>query len=354
VVRPSGIAGAALRGVPIPGARYALTVFHPPAPVLRVRYRDGVAVDGLGYPLWTPYARAVVQLPDPPAGRCVDEVRILDVLAGNEVLAAVGSPLAAPDRATPHGWTWAHLGRTRQIALVPMDLHASFAHLGGVSTMGADQSRRGVDVGAAPGVGRTSEVGLPESALDRMEESLGYLLPAAYRQFLLDTNGARPVVPAVQPGFGFVADQYFFGFARADWMEDPIYAGGWFGDRLTADFLVAGYVQGGLIALRVRGADTGSVWYLDDDDPRDADTFDAGYRSSHLLYRLADDFGQFWSQLRAVPYWLHQLARQVVADGRARLVEAEYAGASLPRGLRPAEQAHDPPALVAAARQHLD
>ncbi|MFG2042839.1 SMI1/KNR4 family protein [Dactylosporangium sp. NPDC048998] len=335
---------------PIPGARYALTVFRPPAPVLRVRYRDGVVVGGHGYPVWTPYARALVDLPDPPAGRCVDELRVLDVLAANEALAAAGSPLAAPDRATPHGWTWAHLGRSRRIALVPIDLHASFAHLGGVATMGADRSRRGVDVAGAPGVGQASGVRLPEAALRQVEESLGHPLPAQYRQFLLDTNGARPAVPAVHPGFGFVADQYFFGFARQDWMEDPLYAGGWFRDRLTDEFLVAGYVQGGLIALRVRGDDAGSVWYLDDDDPRDADTFDAEYRSAHLLHRLADDFGQFWSQLRAVPYWLRRLAWQLVAEGRARLAEAEDAGRSLPRSLRPAELAHEPPALVPGAR----
>lgn len=334
---------------PIPGARHALTVFRPEAPVLRVRYRDGVVFDGHGFPQWTPYARALVDLPAPPAGRCADELRVLDVLAGNEALAAAGSPLAAPDRATPHGWTWAHLARTRRIALVPIDLHASFAHLGGVATMGADRSRRGLDVAGAPGVGQTSAARLSEEALGRIEDALGHRLPAQYRQFLLDTNGARPAVPAVHPGFGFVADQYFFGLARQDWMEDPVYASGWFADRLTDEFLVAGYVQGGLIALRVRGGDAGSVWYLDDDDPRDADTYDAGYRSAHLLHRLADDLAQFWSQLRAVPYWLRRLARQLVAEGSAGLVAAQDAGRSLPRGLRSAELAHEPPTLVAGA-----
>lgn len=344
------VAGSPVPSAPIPGARYALTVFRPPSPVLRVRYRDGVVVGGHGFPVWAPYARALVDLPALPAGRCADEVRVLDVLVGNEALAAAGSPLAAADRATPHGWAWAHVGRGRQLALVPIDLHASFAHAGGVATMGADRSRRGVDTAGAAGVGPTSAVRLPEGALRQVEDALGYPLPQRYRQFLLDTNGARPAAPAVHPGFGFVADQYFFGLARQDWMEDPVYASGWFRDRLTDEFLVAGYVQGGLIAVRVRGADTGSVWYLDDDDPRDADPFDAQYRSTHLLHRLADDFGQFWSQLRAVPYWLRRLAWQVVFEGRARLVPAGDAGGSLPRGLRPAEQAHEPPVLVPGAR----
>ena len=336
----------AVRDLPIPGARYALTVFHPPAPIMRIRYRDGVVVGGLGFPVWAPYARAVVELPDPPAGRGVDEVRVLDVLAANAALAAAGSPMAAADRATPHGWTWAHVGLTRRVALVPADLHASFAHLGGVATMRADRERRGVDVAGAPRIGAMSTVRLPESGLARVEESLGYRLPEAYREFLLETNGARPDFPAVHPGFGFVADQYFFGFAREDWMQDPVYVGGWFADRLTREFMVAGHVQGGQIAVKVRGDDVGSVWYLDDDDPRDADTFDAEYRCAHLLHRVAGDFGQFWSQLRAVPYWLHRLAAELVDDGRARLVAEEGDGASLPRSLRSPERSHEPPALV--------
>jgi hypothetical protein len=171
-------------------------------------------------------------------------------------------------------------------------------------------------------------VGLAEAALGPAEAALGYRLPASYRAFLLATNGARPSVPAVHPGHGFVADQYLLGLGREDWMADLVYANGWFGERLTSDFLVAGHVQGGLLALKVRGADTGSVWYLDDDDPRDADTFDAARRVA-LLHRVGDDFDGFWSALRPVPYWLRRLARDVA--GSAELIEADGAGDALPR-----------------------
>lgn len=339
-----------LRQLPVPGARHALTAVQPAAPVLRVRYRDGVVVGGDGFPLWAPYALAVVRLPPVPAGRGVDELRVLDVVLGNEVLAATASPLAAPDRATPPGWTWAHQARTRLLMLVPIELHASFPHLGGVSTMGADRGRRGVEVGADQPVGEVSGVRLPEAALSTVESAIGARLPSAYRAFLATGNGSRPTAPALHPDFGFVADQYFFGLGREDWMADPVYANGWFADRLTPDYLAVGYVQGGLIAVKVRGGDAGSVWYLDDDDHRDADTFDAQYRCAHLLHRLADDFTGFWAQLRAVPYWLRQLARDLVAAGAAELVDVPYQGSSLPRSLSASGEVHQPPALIARAR----
>jgi hypothetical protein len=338
-----------LRELPVPGARYALTAFAPAAPVLRVRYRAGVTVSGLGFPVWTPYARAIVAVPEVPAGRGVDEMRVLDVLIAGAALAAAGSPLAAADGPTPAGWTWAHVAGTRQLALVPADLHASFAHLGGVSTMPADRSRRGIDTASAAAprpVAQYSAASLPEAALPPVEAALGYRLPDGYREFLLATNGARPAEPAVHPCHGFVADQYLFGLARQDWITDLVYANGWFADRLTADFLALGHVQGGLLALKVRGADRGSVWYLDDDDPRDADTFDATYRCAHLLHRLADDFGQFWDQLRPVPYWLRRLASDVVAAGAGYPVNVPEAGRDLPRSLRTDQRAHEPPALV--------
>ena len=129
-------------------------------------------------------------------------------------------------------------------------------------------------------------------------------------------------------------------------MTDLVYANGWFADRLTADFLAVGYVQGGLIAVKVRGQDSGSVWYLDDDDPRDADPFDAEYRCAHLLHRLADDFGQFWGQLRALPYWLRRLAADLVATGAAGLTQVEHQGTSLPAAVARGARAAQPPAVV--------
>ncbi|MBX6354281.1 MAG: HNH endonuclease [Micromonosporaceae bacterium] len=306
----------------IPGAQYAFQVIHPGSPMLRIRYRNGVGVDPWGFPDWTPYARAVAELPPASPDLGVDEARVLDVLRASE---ALGTP-------TPAGWTWAHLGRTRRIALVPVELHGAFRHLGGVSTGGADRRRRGLPgtSGGPPSILVTER--LSSDAVAKVEEHLGYALPPAYRDFLARTNGGRPATPAVHPGFGFLVDQPFFGLSRQDWMQDLVYANAWFGDRLTADFLAVGYVQGGLIAVRVRGGDEGSVWYWDDDDPRDRDELTAEEICARLLHRVADDFTAFWTALRDVPEALRALA----AAGPARLLDDPRIGTALPTRRRAA------------------
>ena len=78
-----------------------------------------------------------------------------------------------------------------------------------------------------------------------------------------------------------------------------------------------GYVQGGLIAVKVRGGDEGSVWYWDDDDPRDRDDYTAVEVCDKLLHRCADDFAAFWGALRPVPEWLLDVASGWVASGAA-------------------------------------
>jgi hypothetical protein len=55
-------------GPAIPGTPYAFQVVAPESPVLRVRYRNDLAVDPHGFPDWVPYARALVQLPPCPPG----------------------------------------------------------------------------------------------------------------------------------------------------------------------------------------------------------------------------------------------------------------------------------------------
>jgi hypothetical protein len=172
---------------------------------------------------------------------------------------------------------------------------------------------------------------LHTDAVTKVEEHLGYPLPPAYRAFLIATNGGRPAVPAVHPRFGFLADQPFFGLVRGDPLQTLQYANDWFTDRLTPDHLAIGYVQGGLIVLRVHGPDTGSVWYLDDDDPRDADDYGPEEICARLLHRCADDVDAFWDALRVAPYSLRRLAAEVVAQGAARAVAVDGAGAGLPR-----------------------
>lgn len=331
----------------ITGGRYAFQVAHPASPMLRVRYRDGVPVGPHGFPDWLPYARALVQLPPAGPDLGVDESRVLDVLSANAAAAAAGDPLWAglAPLATPPGWVWALLAGGRRIALVPAELHGAYRHHGGVSTGDADPARRGLAVnrGAPPAIRFTER--LSEEAVAVLEERLGHPLPPGYREFLRRTNGGAPAAPAVHPRFGFVVDQPLLGLAREDRLQDLAYANAWFGDRFTADWLAVGYVQGGLLAVRVRGGDEGSVWYWDDDDPRATDEDTAADVCGRLLHRCADDFVAFWYSLVPPPAVLRARA----AEGGARLVRAPGMGASLPAARRPPAVASTAASAAAAA-----
>jgi len=322
---------------PIPGARHAFRVVHAGSPMLRIRYRRGVAFGPHGFPDWTPYARALVELPPAPSDFGMDEARVLNVLTANETMTRTGDQLWAAGTGTPVGWTWAHLAGTRRLALVPIELHGAARHLGGVSTGAADRSRRGLPVEDGPPPPIHFAARLSPEAVGKVEERLGYALPPAYRDFLVRTNGGRPAWPAVHPRFGFVVDQPFFGVARQDWLQDLVYANAWFRDRLTPEFLAVGYVQGGLIAVRVRGGDEGSVWYWDDDDPRDTDAYGAADVADRLLHRCADGFAAFWRALREVPSSLRAIAERDAAGGHASPVWDERMGADLPAARRAPE-----------------
>lgn len=315
----------------IAGARYAFRVAHPASPMLRVRYRHGVPVDPWGFPDWTPYARTMVALPPPVADLTIDEARVVDVRAAELVARAEGDPLWEGSVGTPTGWTWAHAAQGRLIALVPAELHASFRHLGGVSVAASRAPGRGLTAraGSAPRILVTER--LSSAAVVKAEQTLGVRLPAAYRDFLERTNGGAPGEPAVFGGHGFVLDQPLFGF-REDRTQDLSYRNAWFGDRLTADWLAIGHVQGGLLVLRVGGADAGAVGYLDDDDPRDRDAFTAEDVCARLVHRLADDFASFWVALRPVPSDLEAFAANAAAG--AQSVSPDGLGALLPSSHR--------------------
>ncbi|WP_229071631.1 SMI1/KNR4 family protein [Actinoplanes sp. DH11] len=315
----------------IAGARYAFRVAHPAAPMLRVRYRHGVPVDPWGFPDWTPYARTLVDLPPVVPDLTLDEARVVDVRAAGTVARATGDPIWSGTVGTPPGWTWAHLARSRRLALVPAELHAAFRHLGGVSTGATRPAGRGLTArgGSAPRI-LVSEH-LSGAAVDKAEETLGVRLPGAYRDFLARTNGGAPALPVVLPGHGFVLDQPLFGF-RDDRAQDLGYVNTWFRDRLTEDWLAIGHLQGGLLVLRVRGAGAGAVGHLDDDDPRDRDGFTAAEVCDRLVHRLADDFAGFWTALRPVPADLEQLAAHAAAG--ARVPDPDGAGALLPSSHR--------------------
>jgi hypothetical protein len=320
----------------IPGGRYALSVIHPGSPVLRVRYRDGVVINPAGYPDWLLYARAVVELAPPPAGLGRDEVRVLDVIVANEVMAAGDDPLWEFTRAddlarTPAGWVWAHLGGVRRLALVPAELHGAFRHAGGVRTMGPAEHRRGLrNDDRTTNAMIEADGWLAADTLAAFETWLGHPLPQRYREFFQQTNGGRPAEPVVHPGFGFVLDQPFFGLGRDDRHQDLPYAADWFGDRLTEEFLAVGYVQGGVLALKVRGDDADSIWYLDDDDQRDEDSLDAGYICANLLHRCADGIDHLLRTLIRPPVDLLRIADELITSGGVREVRPQLCGGSLP------------------------
>ncbi|HEY2793596.1 MAG TPA: SMI1/KNR4 family protein [Micromonosporaceae bacterium] len=313
----------------MPAAAYALNIVHPPSPVLRIRYRDGVLIDPYGFPDWLLYARALVDLPDPVPGLGRDEMRVLDLLAAN--LLPSDDPLLAGSDATPAGWCWAHLGRSRRLALVPIELHGAFRHGGGVRTMPVTSGRRGLRRDAdAEVLGFATGDEVPDDVLNSLERVLGWALPSAYRAYLAETNGARPAEPAVLDGLGFIADQPLFGIARSDPHQDLAFARDHLTDRFSPDLLPIGYVQGGMLVL---GA-AGEVYYWDDDDPADDARLGPAEIRSRLLRKCADDFDDLRRRLVSVPAYLLDIAAEWVFFGQVEPVHDVLAGAGLPPAMR--------------------
>jgi len=269
-----------------------------------------VAFDLAGIPQWDLLASATVDLPAPEPGLTVDEVRIVDVLTANEV---AGGPSGQYAPLTPPGWVWAHLFGTRRVVLVPAVAHGAFRHVGGVSTLPVDRSRRGVRVDDPLPVPFDVPAPLADEVWNAVVARLGHPLPDSLRRVLSARAGAAPTTPGVHPDHGFLVDQPFFGVGTADRHQDLLYARHWFVDRLTADYLPIGYVQGGILALRLTGSDAGSVWFADTDDPRDDDRYDAAAYCAELLVRVAADLDTFLAELSAVPVGLLE-----VVDARLR------------------------------------
>jgi len=320
-------------GNPVPvGSSVAGRIVHLRPPLLRMRYRYGVYVDLRGYPDWLPYAAAMVRLAPVPRGLSIDEARLVDVLAANRLLAGAGFADRDPaDDRTPAGWIWAHLGASRELALVPAELHLAFRHRGGISGLRPDERRRGP---SASEPNEPSEPSEPSEPNEPSEPGRPLRLRAvrtvaddAIRKFA--TNGGVPTTAGVAHVAGFLVDQPFFALAAYDRAQDLAYVNTILGDRLTGDFLAVGQVQGGLLAVQVRGWDSGSVWYWDDDDPRDDERYEASVICRDLLLRCADDFPAFLARLTTVP-------PRLVGIVEAELVAPDGMGAALPRSRRPA------------------
>ena len=134
-----------------PNAAYAGQVVHFPDPVRSAAYPNGVRVDGQGFPDFGPYAQAVAEVADPPAGFGVDELRLTDYVSANAALHASGHELWADAESsvvTPAGWTWHHsVGPaqpgSRRMELVPVEVKALLRHHGGLVLSTADHAKRG-------------------------------------------------------------------------------------------------------------------------------------------------------------------------------------------------------------------
>jgi A nuclease of the HNH/ENDO VII superfamily with conserved WHH/SMI1 / KNR4 family (SUKH-1) len=333
----SGMGSPTLGG--IPNGQFAGRLIEFSDPELDRKYPRGVYVNLHGYPDFSVYARCAAEIADPPSGLSADEVRVTDVIAANLIGAASGDPLwqqGRPTIVTPEGWTWAHEARTRRLFLVPVDLHASFRHHGGIATLPTDPSKTGLwHEGMLEPVAFERSGSVPEEALSQLESQLGFPLPPSYRRFLGGTDGGRPLVPAVNLACGFIADSWLFGLRRSDPHQDLVYANQALYDRFTEEYLGIGFVQGGMIAVKIRGGDLGSVWYFNDDDPRDHDGRDAGSVCAELLVRIGNDFDDFARHLVALPKQLMEISQSAVDSGFGHLVtDLPYLGSALPDHLR--------------------
>ncbi|GAA2060134.1 SMI1/KNR4 family protein [Streptomyces albiaxialis] len=313
-----------------PNRGYAGQVVNFPDPVRAARHPRGVRIDQDGFPDFSPYARAAAEIAEPPEGFGGDELRLTDYVSANAALHASGHELwrDLPAVATPHGWTWHHVARSRRMELVPVEVKALLRHHGGLATAPVDHAKTGtrplqetrpvhfeVPKGSEPAVGE-------QQVLD-IEERLGYRLPGAYRTFLKAAGGCAPRGVALDAELGLLVDQPFFTVRDEAAINDVVYINKCLRDHLTKDFLGVAFVQGGLIAVKVRGEGIGSVWFCAYDDARDADGLAVQERVERLLRPCGADFDEFLLRLAGSPPELDTVANLMVDGGFARAVPVE-------------------------------
>jgi len=340
-----------------PNAAYAGQVVHFPDPVRSARYPGGVRVDGQGHPDFGPYVRAAAEVADPPPGFGVDELRLTDYVSANAALHARGHELWAgleSPVATPAGWTWHHsVGRaqpgSRRMELVPVEVKALLRHHAGLAVSSADHGKRGTRplqerrpvhfeldaLGQPEGAGPPSAegeqaapaepAGVREQRLQAAEEGFGFSLPGPYRTFLKAAGGRAPLGVALDTDLGVLVDQPFLTLRQQRGTDDLVYVNKCLRDHLTKDYLGVAYVQGGLVALKVKGAAIGTVWFLPHDDARDDGSpgLTPQQRCERLLLPCGDDFDGFLLRLAGSPPELQTVAQLMVDGGFARAVPVE-------------------------------
>ncbi len=83
------------------------------------------------------------------------------------------------------------------------------------------------------------------------------------------------------------------------------------------------FVQGGLLAVKVRGEALGSVWFCAYDDARDRDGWTVQERVDRLLLPCGEDFDAFLQRLAGNPPELETVANLMVDGGFAQAVPVE-------------------------------
>jgi len=303
---------------------------HFPDPVRAARHPQGVWVDDAGYPDFSPYARAAAEIAEPPEGFGVDELRLTDYVSANAALHAAGHELwgSLPPVATPHGWTWHHVYGTRRLELVPVEVKSLLRHHGGLATSVADHTKRGTRPLQET---RPVHFGLPKEAVSvteqqvcDVEEELGFRLPGSYRTFLKAAGGCAPKGVALDPQLGLLVDQPFFTVRDEAAVNDLVYVNKCLRDHLTKEYLAVGYVQGGVLAVRVKGEGSGSVWFCAYDDVRDGDhCATPAARVADLLLPCGDTLDDFLLRLAGNPPELETVANLMVDGGFATAVAVE-------------------------------
>ncbi|MBR7677933.1 HNH endonuclease [Streptomyces daliensis] len=284
-------------------------------------------VDENGFPDFSPYARAAADIAEPPEGFGGDELRLTDFVSANAALHASGHELWSElsPVATPHGWTWHHVPWSRRMVLVPVEVKALLRHHGGLATAAVDHAKGGTrplqETRPAHFEVPRGGVAVTEPQIVDVEEKLGYRLPGPYRAFLKAAGGCAPRGVALDAELGLLVDQPFFTVREDAAVNDLVYINKCLRDHFTKDFLGVGFVQGGLIAVKVRGEAIGSVWFCAYDDVRDRDGIGVQERVAELLRPCGADFDDFLLRLAGNPPELETVANLMVDGGFARAVQ---------------------------------
>ncbi len=113
-------------------------------------------------------------------------------------------------------------------------------------------------------------------------------------------------------------------------VNDLVYVNKCLRDHLTKDYLGVAFVQGGLLAVKVKGERLGSVWFCAYDDARDVDpSWPPAERVERLLLPCGEDFDAFLSRLAGYPPELETVANLMVDGGFARAVPASPASSAV-------------------------